>query len=543
MTCRFSPALAALLVSPMFVQAASPLAQYGQISVREGRLVGEFTGKPSRLAGMSLGNLDNQEDDQSWSPPVVDWLATDWGCSMVRVTLDISRADVFEAYRNNPNLAKGKIHQLIQAAIEKGIYVAVVWHEDSLSDHPAEAKAFFEEMALVYGDKPNLLFEPYDGLTGNAYDWNRLRELHTEILSVIRPYSSNPVLISTPNKSRESDAVLGSPLEDSNVLYSQHLDTESDETWDRERMIKVVGAKLPLFVSRLATSTSGEPEADLPKTARWKGLLDSLGVSWCGWSISTVGGHSATLDLLASPSGGWAATDLTASGEFFRSALLSDSQTRARIDTFAIPGKLAAKSFVSVGFDHVVRGVAGEEARLELLPGSWAEYVAAATAPIASGLVVRGVASSAGILTLKLQGREIARIAVPASVAGASPAPFSVDSVAFMGGAQRLRLEWTSDDTGRLQLDQWEARLPGSPVRHNGSRSPKWRVYPTASGLEARLPAGSGPVRIQIANPQGRILADRLLDREATQIGLAERGILVIRMQDASGASSWTLLR
>ncbi|QQS05073.1 MAG: cellulase family glycosylhydrolase [Fibrobacterota bacterium] len=543
MNCRFSPALAALLLFPIFGNAASPVSLHGKLSIREGGLVGEFTGKKVRLVGMSLGNLGAEDESSHWNRSVVDWLATDWGCSVVRASMDISQISALEAYRNNPNLSKAKIHQLIQGGIERGIYVVVSWHEDSLSDHPDEAKDFFEEMAMVYGNKPNVLFEPYDGLSGKDYDWNRLRKLHEEILAVIRSHSSNVVIVSTPRLSRESDAALASPLVDANVLYSQRLDLQSDDKLERERVRKVTDAKLPVFVSQLSTSSAAEAKTDIPKASRWKDFLDTLGVSWCGWSISKGRESSATLVSSASQDGSWSATDLTASGAYFRSALLADIPSRARYDTLVVPGKIDGRAFSIVAFDHALRAGTGGRVQLDLLPGSWAQYVIASPTSQTARLLVRASVSSVGTLIAKLDGKDVARFTVTPGNDGPSAVALATDSIRFEAGTQLLRLEWTSDDTGRLVVDQLETDPRESPVNRKGPVPAKWNVKSTSNGLEIGLSANAQPVEIQVADLRGRILAERILTAPVSLIPLQDRGVLVIRAKDAHGSASWTLMR
>lgn len=543
MKCRFSPALAALLLFPIFGNAASPVSLHGRLSIREGGLVGEFTGKKVRLAGMSLGNPGTEDESFFWSKSVVEWLATDWGCSVVRATMDISRSSALDSYRNNPNLSKAKIHQLIQGAIERGVYVVVSWHEDSLSDHPDEAKDYFGEMAMVYGNMPNVLFEPFDGLSGNDYDWNRLRKLHEEILKVIRSHSQNVVIVSTPRLSRESDAVLASPLSDSNVLYSQRLDLQSDDKLERERVRKVMDSKLPVFVSQLSTSSAAEAKTDIPKASRWKDFLDTLGVSWCGWSISKGRESSATLVTSASQDGSWSTSDLTASGAYFRNALLSDIPSRALYDTFFVPGKIDGRAFSTVGYDHALRAGNGGRVQLELIPGSWAQYSASSSSALSARLLVRVSASGAGALIARLDGKEVGRISVTPGNTGASAVVLATDSIHFAAGTQLLRLEWASDDTGRLVVDQLETDPRESPVGRKGAPVAKWNVKPTAQGLEVRIPAQGEPLELQVLDLRGRILTERILTQQFSQIPLQDRGVLVIRAKDAHGSTSWTLLR
>lgn len=544
MSRRFAPALAAVLFAGAIGNASSPVSVHGPLSIREGGLVGEFSAGRVRLSGMSLGNIGSQDEAAFWGRSVVGWLSDDWGCSVIRATMDVSRTEVLDAYRKNPNLAKAKVHQVIQGAIERGIYVVLAWHEDSLSDHPADAKAFFEEMSMAYGDRPNLLFEPFDGLSGPGYDWRRLRELHEEVLSVIRPHSRNPVIVATPSKSREVDAVLASPISDSNLLYAFRIDEQSDEKTDRERVRKMVAAKTPVFVNRFSTASENESKGDIPKAARWRGFLDSLGISWSGWSVSRTQEYSAVVVSSASPDGFWSDSDLTPSGVFFRSGLLVDSANRVSRDTFRVPGRIQGRGFASVAFDHALRLGLGGRPRLELLPGAWAEYNVSSADPLRSALRLQAAGLGAGSLRICLNGQEVSRIAVSGS-SGLLPGMVLIsDSISFSRGTQRLRLEWNTTDTGRFVLDQMETDPAEAQVgRMIPGRMARVAVKSSTNGLEVAIAEGAAATEFQVMDPRGRVLISRTLHSGVSSLPLETRGVLAIRVKSIGETRTWTVFR
>ncbi|HNY30243.1 MAG TPA: cellulase family glycosylhydrolase [Fibrobacteria bacterium] len=542
MTRCFRSAFVACSLLSVSAICASPVSVHGWLSVREGALVGEFTGQKVRLAGMTLGDLGTEDESLVWGPQAMGWLGTDWGSSVVRLRMDVSRLPALEAYRNNPNLAKARIHQWIQGAIERGLYVVVSWHEDSLSDHPAEAKDFFEEMAMVYAGKPNLLFEPYEGLSGNDYDWSRLRKLHQEILSVIRAHHPGVVIVSTPRDSRESDAALANPLGDTNVVYAQKLDPGSDETKDRLRLGKLVEAKLPVFVNQLSAVRPKDGKADLEMAGRWKAVLDTLGLPWCGWSLSRATGGGDALVPSASPDGGWTASDLTPMGSFFRTAILGDGRVKARFDTFSLPGVVEARAFGSVGFDHVVSGKPGERPHLELFGGSWSQYQVRAASAFRARVILRGWAGSAGTILLKRGSETLSQISVAAS-SGASMGTFATpDSIDIPAGPQDLRIEWSTSDTGRLVLDQFETDPGETRVGKNAVHS-RWRVQSTIGGLEMHGASSQEPITVRVSNLQGRLLAQGVVADPVAFLRLEEKGVVVVHATGAQGKATWTLLR
>jgi hypothetical protein len=54
-------------------------------------------------------------------------------------------------YLNNPATEKAKVKAVIDAAIAKGIYVVIGWHDHSASSHAGQAHTCFREMAQTYG--------------------------------------------------------------------------------------------------------------------------------------------------------------------------------------------------------------------------------------------------------------------------------------------------------------------------------------------------------------------------------------------------------
>merc|ERR1740129_2495470 len=143
-------------VPPAPTHAGGPVERHGALRVVDNKIVGAH-GYPVVLRGMSF--FWSQWMGQYYTEGEVNWLVDDWNCTLVRAVLGIHENS---GYLQSPSIEKAKIELVVNAAIAKGIYVIIDWHDHHAEDHLNEAKGFFDEMASKYGSYPNVLFETYN---------------------------------------------------------------------------------------------------------------------------------------------------------------------------------------------------------------------------------------------------------------------------------------------------------------------------------------------------------------------------------------------
>ncbi|KAH7721616.1 beta-1,4-endoglucanase [Aphelenchoides avenae] len=168
--------LSALCVGALALTPKDP--PYGQLSVKGTRLVGS-NGEPVQLIGMSL--FWSQWMGQYFHKDTVNALACQWGSNVVRAAMGADQG----GYLSNKEAELTKVRTVVEAAIERGIYVIIDWHIHEGLGVKQEAIAFFKQMATDYGKYPHVLYETFNEPLGISWQ-NDLKPYHTDVVKAIR---------------------------------------------------------------------------------------------------------------------------------------------------------------------------------------------------------------------------------------------------------------------------------------------------------------------------------------------------------------------
>jgi hypothetical protein len=233
-----------------------------------------------------------------------------------------------DGYLTNPDTEKNKIFSVIDKSIDLGIYVIVDWHDHNAHNHQAEAIGFFAEIAALYGDQPNLIYEIYNEPT--QVSWSNVVKPYAEaVIDTIRSIDpDNLIIVGTPTWSQDVDVAANDPLEYSNIAYALHFYAATHKQSLRNKAASALGKGAALFVSEWGTcESSGTGKLDTAETEKWLNFMSQNKLSWCNWSVADKNETSAALKGGASEFGEWNDTDLSASGDMIRKKLifLSDS--------------------------------------------------------------------------------------------------------------------------------------------------------------------------------------------------------------------------
>ncbi|SIS50053.1 endoglucanase [Zobellia uliginosa] len=294
------------------------VAEYGQLSV-DGKFMVNQDGEKVQLRGMSL--FWSQWMGQFYTKEAVKWLKDDWNVTIVRASMGVEDSD---GYLSNPEKEKAKVFEVIEAAIEEGIYVLVDWHSHHAEDHLDEAKRFFAEVAEKYGSHPNIIYETYNEPLGVS--WTQvLKPYHEAVVAEIRKYDpDNIVVCGTRNWSQAVNEVVGNELNDPNVMYTLHYYASSHKEDLRNAAQVAIDNNIPLFVTEYGvTEYTGNGYIDVESVEQWWKFLDDNSISWCNWSIADKEESSAALRPGASGQGGWSESQLTQSGRMVRAEILA----------------------------------------------------------------------------------------------------------------------------------------------------------------------------------------------------------------------------
>jgi endoglucanase len=289
--------------------------RYGQLKI-EGNKILDKDGKAVQLRGMSF--FWSQWMGQYYTKETVKWLRDDWRCTAVRAAMGIESG----GYLTNPEAEKQKVFAVIDAAIENGLYVLVDWHDHHAENHRAEAKKFFGEIAQKYGDKPNIIYEPYNEPL--AVSWvSTLKPYHQAIIDTIRHHDpDNLIICGTPNWSQDVDVAANSPLPGANIGYTLHFYAGTHKAELRTKAENALKKGVALMVTEWGTTlASGDGDVFKTETNTWWKFCDDNGISWLDWSIADKVEGSAALRPGASATGNWTDANITESGKFVRAEL------------------------------------------------------------------------------------------------------------------------------------------------------------------------------------------------------------------------------
>lgn len=289
---------------------------YGQLRVEGNKIVNQ-DGEPIALRGMSL--FWSQWMGQYYNSDCVNWLKEDWKSSVVRAAMGIEGG----GYLDNPATEKNKIIAVIEACIDKGLYVIVDWHDHNAHNHQEEAIEFFKEIATLYGDKPNVIYEIFN--EPQQISWSQEVKPYSEaVVGEIRAIDpDNLILVGNPTWSQDVDVAANDPLEFDNIAYSLHFYAASHKQYLRDKAAKALSKGVALFVSEFGTcEANGDGQIDHDEMNKWLSFMEENNLSWCNWSIADKEETSAALMPGASGQGGWTESQITESGKFIRNEII-----------------------------------------------------------------------------------------------------------------------------------------------------------------------------------------------------------------------------
>lgn len=323
-----------LLVAGIFCSAplAAPIDIHGSLTVGGGKVVNK-NGVPPQLRGMSFYWSQAKVGKDFYNPKVVDWMVSDWNVSILRAAMavegDWSTAE--KGYLSDPAGNKARVKAVVDAAIAKGIYVIIDWHDHNALDHKAKALEFFTEMSQTYGKSPNVIFEIFNEPLD--VPWSSLKTYATDLLAAIRKNSDNLVVVGTGKWDTELIPPSKDPITGyQNVAYAFHM--YASEEWHHTHYMKradsAIAAGLPLFVSEWGLSqANGNGTLNMPWINGFWNWMESQKLSSCAWSITDAAESSASLKAVTwngdgsakhnvSVEGGWPESDLTEGGKWLR---------------------------------------------------------------------------------------------------------------------------------------------------------------------------------------------------------------------------------
>ena len=303
--------------------AGSPVARHGALSVSpEGKIVGE-NGEVVSLAGPSFfWSTTGWGQERFYNAEAVNFFADEWNAGIVRAAMGV---EVEGGYLSDREGNLERVFTIVDAAIDKGIYVLIDWHTHHAEDNVGEAMAFFQAMARRYGDTPNVIYEIYNEPLDTT-EWSRLIKRYAQdyLIPAIREVDpDNIILVGTRTWSQDVDLAVADPVVGfENIAYTFHFyaGTHGDDL--RDKLTGALDAGLPIIVSEWGSvNADGNGKVAKASTRKWLKILEDRQLIHLIWSVSDKKEGSAMFKRGAPSNGGWTDDHLTPSGKLARDTI------------------------------------------------------------------------------------------------------------------------------------------------------------------------------------------------------------------------------
>ncbi|WP_199754186.1 cellulase family glycosylhydrolase [Amycolatopsis sp. WAC 01375] len=297
----------------------TPVSINGKLHVCGVKLCNQY-GKPIQLRGMSTHGI--QWYSQCVKTASLDALANDWKADILRVAMYIQDG----GYESNPRKFTDMMHNYIEEATKRGMYVLVDWHQLDPGDPNANthlAKTFFAEIAQRHKDKVNIIYDVAN--EPNGVSWADVKRYAEEVIPVIRAQDPDSVVFlgthgwSTFGISdgRDENDILDNPVNATNIMYTFHFYAASHQDEHYDALARTAD-RIPVFVTEFGTQTyTGDGGNDFTYSQKYLDLLAAKKIGWTNWNFSddfrsgavfktgTCAGNSFTGTSMLKPAGVW----------------------------------------------------------------------------------------------------------------------------------------------------------------------------------------------------------------------------------------------
>jgi endoglucanase len=307
-------------IPPLNPWTVSPVQVYGRLHVCGTHVCSE-SDEEIQLRGMSLfWSNSGWGGDKFYNATLVANLADYWNATVIRAAIGAQGGG---DYTVAPAANMSSAQAVIDAAIDKGMYVIVDWHSHGngagdLTVMQSQATSFFETLAEKYAGVPNIIWEPFNEPPSTTYSWSEIKAYHEAIISVIRAQGShNLVVVGSPNWSQDVDVAAANQVsdDDSNVAYALHFYAGTHGKSLRDKADAAMSHGAAIFVTEYGTcDASGSGGFDPVATQEWIDWMDSNLISSANWSMNDKVETASALVAGASTTGPWGSGDLTKSG-------------------------------------------------------------------------------------------------------------------------------------------------------------------------------------------------------------------------------------
>jgi len=283
---------------------------------QSGNKIVDKNNEPVSFAGNSFfWSNDNWGGERYYNAEVVSWLKHDWEATIVRAAMGVEDPG---GYLDNKTENKNRVKTIVDAAIDKGIYVIIDWHSHHAEDNTNEAALFFEEMANLYGEYDNVIYEIYNEPLDISWS-TIIKPYAISIIATIRSIDpDNLIVVGTPEWSQRVDLAAADPITGySNIAYTLHFYTVHHQQWLRDRASAALESGIALFVTEWGSIGYSLVDSEANEWMNW--CFDNK-ISHCNWAVNDKDEEWSIL-VPGTSTSGWTDDELTAAGKLAKNII------------------------------------------------------------------------------------------------------------------------------------------------------------------------------------------------------------------------------
>lgn len=292
--------LAAASAMAVTASRVGPVSTYGELKANGGKLSGscpEYANKAVQVKGMSLfWSSGNTYSTDFYTEKGINRLVDDMGVEVVRFALGAADEKFNSSGRSyttgGEGFQKALLKSVVNAAVDKDIYVIIDWHIESSTGYTDDAVKFFEYAAQEYGSYNNVIFEIWNEPTG---DMGTVKSHADRVIPAIRKYSDNLILVGSPGWSSQPDACANAGISDNNYGCTLHFYAATHYMGGYDKAAETAMNKgVPVFATEWGTvNANGDGGPDENSSNQWVQWMAEKGVSWTNWNASAMDETSA----------------------------------------------------------------------------------------------------------------------------------------------------------------------------------------------------------------------------------------------------------